>query len=679
MNEEPVPPPSKRKALLSRLLGITLVLLPISYVVFSLLVKSWVPYDGTDESIRHILEWLGVLAGGIGLTFCISLLPLRGRRGFFYLFSLFATGAFLVFLVIGVTSGKHYPAGPLLLNCLLAAIVGGLAAAALFIGIGWLCCWKNFRRFLFSVACIATLIGLVYAEENWRGRRAWENYKQEREAKGEQFDFADFIPPAVPDDQNFAFSPVWIAAIKWNFHTIPERAKSWYGNLIDDAAVEKFLPLMPVTTSTVTGTNPFFSQPPENSRSWTTANFYDLKPFQTFYHDEGTTNPASQIIIAPQPQTPAQDILLALSKFDPVIGQLQKDNASPGSRFPVKYDDEDPAEILLPHLAAVKTCSMVLRLRALAGLQNGETNRAFSDTMLSLRMADAIKTEPFIITHLVRLAILNLALQPVYEGLAEHKWSDAQLAAMDAEFAKLDFLSDYERSTKSECAAHAKVIDWMAQRRSRFWNLYDMVYEDERKEMNHFWLTTEVYLMPRGWFYQSDIAMSEVHRQWIEPMVDETNQTVSPQLARKATAAVGELKPTAMNLFARLLLPELGKYAMRVAYGQTAANEARIAIALERYRHAHGNFPDSLEALVPQCLEKIPQDVIGGLPLKYARTEDGSFVLYSVGWNEVDDGGTVGYKTDSSPHSIMDLEAWNGPKPPVDLEKGDWVWRYPQK
>ena len=89
---------------------------------------------------------------------------------------------------------------------------------------------------------------------------------------------------------------------------------------------------------------------------------------------------------------------------------------------------------------------------------------------------------------------------------------------------------------------------------------------------------------------------------------------------------------------------------------------ARVAIALERYRLAHGEYPDSLDALAPQFMEKIPHDIINGEPLHY-RLDDARFVLYSVGWNERDDGGTVGLTKNGN----------------VDPDKGDCVWRYPEK
>ena len=51
--------------------------------------------------------------------------------------------------------------------------------------------------------------------------------------------------------------------------------------------------------------------------------------------------------------------------------------------------------------------------------------------------------------------------------------------------------------------------------------------------------------------------------------------------------------------------------------------------------------------------------------MKYRRDANGQFVLYSVGWNETDDGGVVAFK--------------KGPDSTENLEQGDWVWKYPQK
>jgi len=80
-----------------------------------------------------------------------------------------------------------------------------------------------------------------------------------------------------------------------------------------------------------------------------------------------------------------------------------------------------------------------------------------------LRLADSIHTEPFLISHLVRIAILQNALQPVWEGLAEHRWSEEQLVALDMELAKLDFLADYKLGMRGGSGHQGGIIECLRQ------------------------------------------------------------------------------------------------------------------------------------------------------------------------------------------------------------------------
>jgi hypothetical protein len=547
--------------------------------------------------------------------------------------------------------------------------------------------WKHWRRTFFTLACLVTLIALFYAEEDWRGKHDWEKFKREWEAKGEHFDFASVIPPPVPDDQNFAFSPVWIAEEKYLFQNTIERAKAWYGDRIYSEAVAKIFPLLPVSTSTVVGTNMWsFPSPPGNSGDWTSSRVSDLKPLQLYYRNLGKTNPAAGIIIAPQPQSPAQDVLLALSKFDPVIEQLRQDSILPGSRFPIQYEGM-PAAILLPHLAAEKRYAQVLQLRAIAELQNGESEKALADVKLMMRLTDASRTEPFLISHLVRIAVLQITLQPIYEGLAEHKWSDAQLADLDSELAKPDFLADFQFAIRGERAFEIANIEYLRHptknpefKRPRLYFIAPFVYLMQAfADLSgsgggeNFQLGFPMFALsfgPSGWLDQNELRLARFNLKWYLPIVEPETKTISPAKVRAADHEIHQeiRHRTPENILETLFMPNSG--AEKFARAQSFADLARVAIALERYRLAHGEFPESLDALAPQFMGKIPHDVIGGGPLKYRRTSDGQFVLYSVGWNETDDGGVVVLKKKS-----LAYESSSG----VDTDQGDWVWRYPQK
>ncbi|PYJ84228.1 MAG: hypothetical protein DME22_13660, partial [Verrucomicrobia bacterium] len=73
---------------------------------------------------------------------------------------------------------------------------------------GWLFSRRTIRRCLFVLACLVTLVALFYAEENWRGSRAWNKYRRELEGRGALLDYRAFIPEPVPDEQNFAATPL---------------------------------------------------------------------------------------------------------------------------------------------------------------------------------------------------------------------------------------------------------------------------------------------------------------------------------------------------------------------------------------------------------------------------------------------------------------------------------------
>jgi hypothetical protein len=254
------------------------------------------------------------------------------------------------------------------------------------------------------------------------------------------------------------------------------------------------------------------------------------------------------------------------------------------------------------------------------------------------------------------MAIANMALQPIWEGLAEHKWSDEQLVALDAELAKMDFLADYEFAMRGERAF--AIASFENQRRTRE-SISGFVTVQGNSEL----VTNKLTLMPSAYFDQNELTFARMHQQWILPLVDTNSRTVSPAALEHAEKSVqaGLKHYSPYNVQALMLFPAIGSAVKKFAAIQASIDLARVACALERYRLANGVYPETLDALAPQFIGKLPHDIINGQPLHYRRTDDGKFVLYSVGWNETDDGGTVVFLKGGVT---------------VDRDKGDWVWKY---
>jgi len=101
-------------------------------------------------------------------------------------------------------------------------------------------------------------------------------------------------------------------------------------------------------------------------------------------------------------------------------------------------------------------------------------------------------------------------------------------------------------------------------------------------------------------------------------------------------------------------MPALGKVS-QIAYRNKVQVEAFIVIvAILRYKQERGNYPENLsELLEAGLLKELPMDPFSNKPVVYRKIDDG-FMLYSVGLNFEDDGGTIVRRDDGRIHRWAD-------------------------
>ena len=68
-------------------------------------------------------------------------------------------------------------------------------------------------------------------------------------------------------------------------------------------------------------------------------------------------------------------MLLALSKYDSTIEELRAAGQLPYSRFPLEYDKDRPFDMMLPHLAGLKSCAQVLHCVPSPNCKPAKANR----------------------------------------------------------------------------------------------------------------------------------------------------------------------------------------------------------------------------------------------------------------------------------------------------------------
>lgn len=496
-----------------------------------------------------------------------------------------------------------------------------------------------FRRlalvFAWLVAFVILAVLGLYTYINWRGEREWAAFRAEWEQKGEKFEVKDFIPPSIPADENFAATPLLAAMVAYSKE--PGKPLAWNNPQLMDR----------VSAIGAVMQNPGRRSAPAAGQ-WPLAMPIDLVQWHQFLVPDSATDITNV-------QVAARGILQVLKQFDPEFEELTIASARPHSGFPLEY--EKGFQMLLPHLAGMRGISQTLRLRALARLGAGDMPGAFSDVKLTLRLSSALRSEPLLISQLVRLALFQQAVQPIWEGVVRHEWSDGELRELQQHLADVDFLEAYGRAMRTERAFGNGAVDDLRLGRISWSNLGDPAESGGGTAMSYVG-----GFVPAGFFRLNQVTMNRLYQERCLPVFDPQRRIVDIERAKRLDD-VPELEEIGLfNIFARMLLPAVSRSASKFAYGQVSADLALTACALERYRLKNGDYPDRLDPLVPGFIERIPSDVITGELPRYRREDGGRFVLYSVGWNQTDDGGNP--KASKSRNS-------------TDVNEGDWTWRFP--
>ncbi len=510
-------------------------------------------------------------------------------------------------------------------------------------------------RYFFVILGLLALVALYYLEEDWRGQRTWQNYQAELKTQGLPTAASDLIPPPVSDAENFAMTPLLASVFNqaagsqmWPERKAVERVQTFSGGYSR------------ATTRRDSG-------PGHPANSWLLSGIDLVACYGAVL--ESTNSPYSEREKSITPKVTlseaARGILASLADLQPVFDELRSSSKRPYARFNLQYDDPNPEEILLPHLSLLKSLCQLLQVRACAELALDKSDAAFGDVQLMLRLMNATRQEPIIISQLVRFALLHLALQPIAEGIPQ--WSDAQLRQLELELEQIDFCADTKRALEAEAVFFGRrVIDyvWQSQRRGSAAVLAGF---GDQWQGNLAIVGLLIRMAPHGWFYLEQVNQERMVQDDLLPTIDLKDHEISPGATRRAESRIAQLtgcSPVTLFLrhrfFSGLLLPATAKVTQRTAFAQTGAGLASLACALERCRRAQGAYPNSLDSLVPRFIDRLPHDVINGKPLIYRLDSGGQYLLYSVGWNEKDDGGSFAAgKEDRS----------------VVQDQGDWVWR----
>ena len=476
----------------------------------------------------------------------------------------------------------------------------------------------------FVLLGIVTPLAMVVTEENARGQIAWRREQARLVARGERLTIREILGPEIPASQNAGaakvFAPLFDYPHDGGYHPRPEVTNA-IARLKEVLAIP--FGQLPERTNTPSRT----PKRPENLADWSAA-YRKLAALPTADRPAWTS-----ILKLPPPGDPARDVLTGLAFGDAALAEICEASARPRAQFLVHWDDGFLTH--LEHFAFLKTVQQNLKLRASAHLAADETDAAFAAATNALNVAELLREEPTLISQLVRMAQFALAINPLWEGCVEHRWSDAQLAVFQERLERVDFLSGFVRAFEGERVCGIVGLNQIIS------NPPEMRPGESGESLRRL-----AMLLPFGLLRQNQVALASYQTEYLNDLRSlQTNAPPTGWAARINSRETSEktkfeqMPYSPFTFFVKQLAPATSRAENRAARAQTMAHLAITACALERHRLTHGSYPQTIDALVPAFLTRLLLDPMNAKPFQYRRTDEGWFLLYSVGENGKDDGG----------------------------------------
>jgi hypothetical protein len=358
-------------------------------------------------------------------------------------------------------------------------------------------------------------------------------------------------------------------------------------------------------------------------------------------------------------------------------------------------DHSQGMKLQFPHLGPAKSITRWIGAASQLALRNGNPREAVEPLVTGIRLPRLLAEDRLVISELVRIAIGAIAKEDTWEALQAGGWEDGDLAQLQKAWEAQEFAATMARSLEGERVfidvSQQMVRKSNADAQDALFGLEDfgLFTGTERPRWVDFvsnlpfgeeiadFLRKEVYcrIWRFAWSHQDQ------RHGWasLQQLIDaaRTAQRLKSFTTVRTTIQRLQEVEHGQGFYDRLRYPQghsltiLSGSVSKALRAETDRSMTIAAIVLKRHHLRHGEYPETLDALVPEFVAAVPVDYMDGQPLRYRRNADGSFTLYSVGENLTDDGGDAALPPDRE--SFRNLwtrkdYVWPAPALPEEIE-----------
>jgi hypothetical protein len=274
--------------------------------------------------------------------------------------------------------------------------------------------------------------------------------------------------------------------------------------------------------------------------------------------------------------------------------------------------------------------------------QQGDADGALASGRAALNAGRSIGEEPALISQLVRISCQAVAIRSLERSLAQGEPTPAALEAA-------------QRLLEDEVAQPLLLFGTRGERA-----LIHRMFEGVRTGT----ITPAQLGGATGWQalltnLGASAFLTHSHAPFLRTMTDAVEVAKLPLEKQPGEWQRLDGAANAMPVLVRLWVPAFTRVAKAFQRAQATLRTAIVGLAAERYRRARGQWPQSLTDVVRAgFLQEVPLDPYGGASLR-SRRLSGGVVIYSVGPDGKDDGGTVDRQNSTAPGTDIGFQLWD--------------------
>jgi hypothetical protein len=296
--------------------------------------------------------------------------------------------------------------------------------------------------------------------------------------------------------------------------------------------------------------------------------------------------------------------------------------------FPLEA--QEPAwYVELPHVHLLQVGARALAASARLRAEAGDATGAVEELTAILRLADWLQDDPGMIEHLVMAAVDAIGVEAIAEVLGLTELSPEGVAQV---------------RTLLDARPPSPAAGLAAERAFAFSTIGQVSAVDAARELAGYMAAPRqqagirVRLMTPGQRAADALFLDGVIEEWLAACVSDPGER--RLAAERLSARLRDRRAEEMRAhpLAAMLMPATGRFISETVGHEARLRVAATALAVERWRVEHGEWPESLEQLVPELLPEVPEDPYSEGKLLYRRTDEG-VVVYSVGEDGSDDAG----------------------------------------